>query len=96
MVSMSAMPETQVCSHLDMIKPVRPRATGCEECLLTGSQWVHLRLCLTCGHVGCCDQSPGRHASKHAHTVGHPIIQSFEPGEDWIWCFVDEVYLEPA
>ena len=63
---------------------------GCEECLRIGSPWVHLRLCLTCGHVGCCDQSPGRHARRHAGLVGHPIIRSFQPGEDWRWCFVHE------
>ena len=76
--------------HLDMIGPVTPRASGCEECLLTGSAWVQLRLCLTCGHVGCCDSSPNRHARRHFHATNHPIIQSFEPGEDWRWCFVDE------
>ena len=70
---------------------VEPRTpAGCEECLRIGSPWVHLRLCLTCGHVGCCDQSPGRHARRHAGLVGHPIIRSFQPGEDWRWCFVDE------
>ncbi len=76
--------------HLKEIRDVTPSGDGCEECLKTGSQWVHLRLCLTCGHVGCCDSSPGRHARKHAQTRKHPIVQSFEPGEDWRWCFVDE------
>jgi uncharacterized UBP type Zn finger protein len=76
--------------HLREVRPVMPRATGCEECLLLGSQWVHLRLCLTCGHVGCCDSSPGRHARMHFHHSGHPIVESFEPGEDWRWCFVHE------
>ena len=85
-----------VCSHLDMIRPVEPVATGCVECLRTGSWWVHLRLCLTCGYVGCCDDSPGKHATAHARDAGHPILRSFEPGEVWIWCYVDEVYLEPA
>ena len=73
---------------------VVPRTPGgCEECLRIGSPWVHLRLCLTCGHVGCCDQSPGRHARRHAGLVGHPIVQSFEPGEEWRWCFFDETYV---
>jgi len=89
---MSSVP----CSHLDTIQDVRPNADGCEECLATGSWWVHLRLCLACGHVGCCDSSPNRHASKHAASTEHPIVQSLEPGEDWIWCYVDQVMLEPA
>jgi uncharacterized UBP type Zn finger protein len=76
--------------HVTAIRPVTPSADGCEECLAIGSPWVHLRICLTCGHVGCCDSSPNRHARKHFHQTAHPIIQSFEPGEDWRWCFVDE------
>jgi uncharacterized UBP type Zn finger protein len=84
------------CSHLDMIRDVTPSAEGCEDCLKIGGTWLHLRICRTCGHVGCCDQSPNRHARKHAEETKHPIVQSIEPGEDWIWCFVDEVYLEPA
>jgi len=79
------------CRHTEGIKHVTPSALGCEECLKSGSMWVHLRLCRTCGHVGCCDDSPNRHASAHARTTGHPIIRSLEPGEDWCWCFVDEV-----
>ena len=83
------------CSHLDQIRPVSPRTPeGCEECLKTGSYWVHLRLCLECGHVGCCDQSPGKHATKHFHRTGHPIMRSFEPGEGWGWCYVDDVLLD--
>lgn len=82
------------CTHLDWIKTVTPSAEGCEECLQTGDWWVHLRLCLTCGHVGCCDSSPNKHASKHAKETGHPIVESFEPGEDWRWCYIDEVYVE--
>jgi len=79
------------CPHLDAIQPVQPRTPqGCEECLQTGSRWVHLRLCLTCGHVGCCDSSPNRHASRHAAEHDHPIVRSFEPGEEWRWCYVDE------
>ena len=75
--------------HLSMVRPVAPRTPqGCEECLRTGTRWVHLRLCLTCGHVGCCDSSPMRHARAHAATDGHPIVRSLEPGENWRWCFV--------
>jgi uncharacterized UBP type Zn finger protein len=78
------------CPHVVMIRQVVPHTTmGCEDCLRIGSGWVHLRLCLECGHVGCCDSSPNRHARAHAHSAGHPIVQSFEPGEDWRWCYVD-------
>ena len=77
-------------SHLKAIRRVTPSAQGCEDCLRIGAAWVHLRLCLTCGHVGCCDSSPNQHARKHFDGSGHPIIQSFEPGEDWRWCYVDE------
>jgi hypothetical protein len=83
------------CTHLDTIRTVTPSAPGCEECLQIGQPWVHLRLCLACGHVGCCNSSAGKHASKHFHG-SHPLVQSAEPGEDWIWCYVDEVTLEPA
>ncbi|MEM8963103.1 MAG: cation:proton antiporter [Acidobacteriota bacterium] len=77
--------------HLDMVQPVRPSATGCQECLAMGhDDWVHLRICMTCGHVGCCDDSPGKHASAHFHATGHPIMRSIEPGETWGWCFIDE------
>ncbi len=85
------------CTHLAEVRDVTPRTpAGCEECLTMGTRWVHLRLCLECGHVGCCDQSPGKHATKHFHRTGHPIIRSFEPRENWGWCYVDEVMLEPA
>lgn len=85
------------CSHLAHIRPVVPRTPqGCEECLQIGSPWVHLRLCLTCGHVGCCDSSPNKHASRHFTSTHHPLVRSFEPGEDWGWCYADRVYLEPA
>jgi uncharacterized UBP type Zn finger protein len=84
------------CSHLDQIQDVTPSADGCEECLQIGSEWVHLRLCLICGHVGCCDSSPNRHATKHFRATGHPLVRSQEPGENWIWCYVDEVGLIPA
>jgi uncharacterized UBP type Zn finger protein len=67
---------------------------GCEECLATGGHWLHLRLCLSCGHVGCCDQSPGKHATKHAHATNHPVIQSFQPDEDWRYCYKDDQFEE--
>ncbi len=79
------------CSHLATIADVRPSADGCEECLKTGDAWVHLRLCLECGHVGCCDSSQNTHATKHFHAAGHPIIRSIEPGEAWKWCYIDEI-----
>ena len=79
--------------HMKEVRSVSARTRGCEECLKLGMQWVHLRLCLTCGHVGCCDSSEGKHATKHFKTQAHPIIQSFEPGEDWGWCYVDEKFL---
>jgi uncharacterized UBP type Zn finger protein len=81
------------CSHLDQIEVTELPAqiAGCEECLKTGDRWLHLRMCMSCGKIGCCDSSPNKHASKHARTEGHPIIRSAEPGEDWSYCFVDEV-----
>jgi hypothetical protein len=85
---------TLICTHLDQIRPVAPRTPqGCEECLRIGSPWVHLRLCLACGHVGCCDSSPYKHARQHAFRGGHAIVQSFEPGESWRWCYFDETYV---
>ena len=88
---------TTQCTHLNQVRNVASRTpAGCEECLAGGTSWVHLRLCLECGHVGCCDDSPMTHATKHFHAVRHPIMRSFEPGEDWGWCFVDEEFLEPA
>jgi hypothetical protein len=88
----TAMTKTrQQCTHLDSVKSVTPSGEGCQECLAMGDTWVHLRLCRTCGHVGCCDDSKNRHARKHFLKIKHPIISSFEPGEDWSWCFIDEV-----
>ena len=88
---------TVLCTHLDQVRDVEPRTRrGCEECLRTNSWWLHLRLCLICGHVGCCDDSPNRHATKHFHATRHPIIRSIEPGEDWGWCYVDQLVIEPA
>lgn len=79
------------CAHLGVVRDVQPRARGCEECLKIGSRWVHLRMCRSCGHVGCCDSSPNRHATAHFHETNHPIVRSIEPGESWSWCYVDEV-----
>ena len=87
------MTSVDIDPHVAAIRQVRPRTNGCEECLRLGTPWVHLRLCLTCGHVGCCDSSPMRHARAHAHMVGHPIVQSMEPGENWRWCYVHENYV---
>jgi Zn-finger in ubiquitin-hydrolases and other protein len=83
------------CTHLDhvLITDLPEAVDGCEDCLAQGGRWLHLRICLECGHVGCCDSSPGRHASAHARAAQHPIIRSLEPGEEWSWCFVDEVAL---
>jgi CPA2 family monovalent cation:H+ antiporter-2 len=83
------------CPHLDEIVPVQPSAYGCEDCLRIGATWVHLRICLTCGHVGCCDSSPYRHARAHSEAVGHPIMRSFEPGEEWAYCFFDSTDIAP-
>jgi len=85
---------TKTCSHDDSVRVVTPSARGCEECLKTGSTWVHLRLCRTCGHVGCCDDSPNRHARKHFRATGHPIIEGYDPPEGWGWCYVDRVFLD--
>ena len=82
------------CKHVKQIRNVKPSARGCEECLKIGDEWVHLRMCLICGHVGCCDDSKNKHATKHFHATQHPIIRSLEPGEDWKWCFVDQTILE--
>jgi hypothetical protein len=81
------------CTHLDQIQITALPADipGCEDCLAIGSPWVHLRMCQSCGHIACCDSSPNRHASAHAREVGHPVARSAEPGEDWSWCYVDEV-----
>jgi len=84
---------SETCEHVGQVRDVTPSAARCEDCIRTGDGWVHLRLCRVCGHVGCCDSSPNQHATKHFHATGHPVIQSFEPDEDWGWCFVDEVPL---
>jgi uncharacterized UBP type Zn finger protein len=85
------------CTHRDQIRDVTPGTpNGCEECLERGPRWVHLRLCLTCGHVGCRNSSKNKHTTKHFHATGHPLIRSFEPGEDWRWCSSDEIALGPS
>ena len=84
------------CTHLQKAKEdVTPKTPkGCEECLKTGDTWVHLRLCLTCGHVGCCDSSKNKHATKHFHATKHPVIKSLEPGEEWRYCYADDLLVE--
>jgi uncharacterized UBP type Zn finger protein len=84
------------CEHVETVEAgaVTPSGNGCQECLEIGSTWVHLRMCLSCGHVGCCDSSPHRHASAHFRSTEHPLVRSFEPGEDWWWCYVDEAAFE--
>lgn len=87
--------KTQICSHLADLSEVKlASAYGCEECLKTGSRWVHLRTCQTCGITHCCDDSPNKHATKHFHETGHPVIASAEPGERWLWCFEDEIFVQ--
>jgi uncharacterized UBP type Zn finger protein len=85
---------TAACTHLDTIGDVTPSADGCEDCLRIGGTWMHLRVCQQCGHVGCCDNSPNRHATAHFDTTAHPVIRSFEPGEDWYWCYPDQLDFE--
>ena len=82
------------CTHLGSIHTVTPSAKGCEECLTLGDQWVHLRLCRTCGHVGCCDSSKNKHATKHFRHTAHPIVEGYDPPEAWGWCYVDEVMFD--
>jgi hypothetical protein len=82
------------CQHQNGVRDVTPLTLGCEECLKLGQEWFHLRLCRTCGHMGCCDQSPGRHATGHYRATKHPIIEGYDPPEAWGWCFADEVILD--
>jgi uncharacterized UBP type Zn finger protein len=79
------------CTHENQIKVTHTKVHVCEECVKMHDTWVHLRMCLTCGHVGCCDSSKNKHATKHFHTTNHPLIRSIEPGERWVWCYIDEV-----
>ncbi|MBV9659712.1 MAG: UBP-type zinc finger domain-containing protein [Acidimicrobiales bacterium] len=84
------------CEHIAQVATVEPSTPGqCEDCIREGSRWVHLRLCLSCGHMGCCDNSPRRHATAHWHASRHPVIRSAEPGEEWAWCYPDELMLVP-
>ena len=83
----------QACTHLEGLESVEARTPeGCEECIASGDTWVHLRMCLSCGHVGCCDNSKNRHATGHHQDTGHPVVQSFQPDEDWKWCYVDQTF----
>ena len=82
------------CEHFSEIRSVTPSADGCKDCLKIGGTWVHLRLCMSCGHVGCCDSSPNTHATKHFHAAKHPIIKSFEKGEEWAYCYIDNRFYE--
>jgi uncharacterized UBP type Zn finger protein len=86
---------SDTCEHIEHAKKTKPRSKGCEECLKMGDTWVHLRLCLECGHVGCCDSSKNKHATKHYHASKHPVVQSLEPGERWMWCYADEIFVDP-
>ena len=90
--------DQQQCEHEtpETVHAVQPSAHGCEDCLKTGDKWVHLRICMECGHVGCCDSSKNTHATKHFHTSQHPIMRSFEPRETWGWCYIDEIELDFA
>lgn len=90
------MPSERDCTHRDQVADVKPSADGCEDCLLIGSEWVHLRMCLICGHAGCCDSSPNRHASEHVTTTGHPLITSIDPPLDWIYCYLDDALMRPG
>jgi uncharacterized UBP type Zn finger protein len=87
------------CSHLVPVedlhrRPIHPGTPGCRECLEMGDIWVHLRLCMSCGHVGCCDDSRNRHATAHYRACGHPVIRSYEPGENWAWCYPDKIFAQ--
>ena len=82
------------CGHFSEIHDVKPSADGCEDCQKIGGKWVHLRMCMSCGHVGCCDNSPNRHATKHYNLEKHPIVKSVEPGEDWGFCYPDDQFFE--
>jgi uncharacterized UBP type Zn finger protein len=83
--------EKEACSHLTQLQMVTPNSDVCEQCIELGDTWVNLRLCMTCGQVGCCDDSKNQHASKHHHASSHPIIMSYQPNEEWLWCYVDGV-----
>lgn len=84
------------CSHVNEVRDVTPQSEGCAECLASGDTWVQLRMCLTCGHVGCCDSSRNKHARQHFHWTKHPLIRSHQSGQDWAWCYLDETYIQPV
>jgi len=88
-----AMSAVSPCSHEDQIRPVEPKGEACAECVAAGDAWVSLRACMTCGHVGCCEDSKNQHAAAHFRETGHPIVRALEPGASWRWCFVDETFL---
>ena len=88
--------DRMTCAHVQQLEAVTPSGAGCKECLETGGRWVQLRLCLTCGHVGCCDSSPNRHATRHHRETAHPVVRSFEPGEEWLWCYADQELIPRA
>ncbi|MDQ3964747.1 MAG: UBP-type zinc finger domain-containing protein [Actinomycetota bacterium] len=90
----SVLMPSQVCSHLAAAKVLISDETVCPECVAIGSGWVHLRLCLSCGHVGCCDSSPNKHASAHARSGGHPTVRSLQPGETWAYCYADDLLVD--
>lgn len=79
------------CKHASQAQILDTETRVCEDCVKTGDRWVHLRMCLICGHVGCCDSSKNRHATRHFRETGHPIMRSIEPGENWVWCYADEL-----
>jgi uncharacterized UBP type Zn finger protein len=83
---------SRICTHVKQMRNVKPSVDGCEECLKTGDEWVELRICMICGHVGCCNNSKNKHATKHFLATGHPIIKDF-PDREWTWCYVDEIYV---
>lgn len=94
-MSANTQQQDDQCLHINEVDMEKKGNTkGCEECEKMGSHWVHLRLCLTCGHVGCCDSSPNKHGTKHHHNTKHPIIKSYEPGEEWKWCYIDKIMIE--
>ena len=88
------MSDTRACAHVDQVRYLAPdgEVAGCPQCMAAGDRWVHLRMCQVCGQIGCCDNSPNRHATRHHQETGHVIIRSVEPGEDWSWCYEDEVF----
>ena len=92
----SEVDDSPQCTHMNSIETKVPNTEGCEECLELGQEWLHLRVCATCGHVGCCDSSRGKHSTRHHRATSHPIIRSNEPGESWYWCYPDKMTIEPA